>query len=80
MGEGGATKHCESIMLIMLEMGLTTPPFGMILFVVKGIAPDEVTMMDVYRAGFPFLMCDLLVVILLLAFPGLVLWLPGLMN
>ena len=69
-----------AIMLLMLEMGITTPPFGMILFVVKGVAPPDVTMMDVYKAGFPFLMCDLIVVILLLAFPGLALWLPGLMG
>ncbi len=69
-----------AIMLLMLEMGITTPPFGMILFVVKGIAPPDVTMMDVYKAGFPFLMCDLVVVILLLAFPGFALWLPGLMH
>ena len=69
-----------AIMLLMLEMGITTPPFGMILFVVKGVAPPGVTMMDVYKAGFPFLMCDLIVVILLLAFPGLCLWLPGLMQ
>jgi tripartite ATP-independent transporter DctM subunit len=69
-----------AIMLIMLEMGITTPPFGMILFVVKGVAPPDVTMMDVYKAGFPFLMCDLIVVMLLLAFPALALWLPGLMG
>lgn len=69
-----------AIMLLMLEMGVTTPPFGMILFVVKGLAPDDVSMMDVYKAGFPFLMCDLIVVILLLAFPEFSLWLPSLMN
>ena len=69
-----------AIMLLMLEMGITTPPFGMILFVVKGVAPPDVTMMDVYKAGFPFLMCDLIVVILLLVFPALALWLPGLMG
>lgn len=69
-----------AIMLLTLEMGITTPPFGMILFVVKGVAPPNVTMMDVYKAGFPFLMCDLVVIILLLAFPGLTLWLPALMG
>lgn len=68
------------IMLLVLEMGLTTPPFGMILFVVKGIAPPHYTMMDVYKAGFPFLVCDLIVVIILLAFPSTVLWLPSLMK
>jgi len=69
-----------AIMLLSLEMGITTPPFGLVLFVVKGVAPKYVTMMDVYKAGIPFLLCDLVVIILLLAFPALALWLPGLMN
>ncbi len=69
-----------AIMLLSLEMGITTPPFGLVLFVVKGVAPKYVTMMDVYKAGIPFLLCDLVVIILLLAFPALALWLPGLMS
>ena len=69
-----------AIMLLSLEMGITTPPFGLVLFVVKGVAPKYVTMMDVYKAGIPFLMCDLVVIILLLAFPALALWLPALMG
>ena len=69
-----------AIMLLSLEMGITTPPFGLVLFVVKGVAPKYVTMMDVYKAGIPFLLCDLMVIILLLVFPALALWLPGLMN
>jgi len=69
-----------AIMLLSLEMGITTPPFGMILFIVKGVAPGNVTMLDVYKAGIPFLVCDLLVMILLLFFPVLALWLPGLMQ
>ena len=69
-----------AIMLLSLEMGITTSPFGLVLFVVKGVAPKYATMMDVYKAGIPFLLCDLVVIILLLAFPALALWLPGLMN
>jgi len=69
-----------AIMLLSLEMGITTPPFGLVLFVVKGVAPKYVTMMDVYKAGIPFLLCDLVVIILLLVFPALALWLPGLMS
>jgi tripartite ATP-independent transporter DctM subunit len=69
-----------AIMLLSLEMGITTPPFGLVLFVVKGVAPKYVTMMDVYKAGIPFLLCDLVVIILLLAFPALALWLPALMG
>ncbi len=69
-----------AMMLLTLEMGITTPPFGMILFVVKGVAPPGVTMMDVYKAGIPFLLCDLVVLLLLLAFPSLTLWLPSLAH
>jgi tripartite ATP-independent transporter DctM subunit len=69
-----------AVMLLALEMGVTTPPFGLVLFIVKGVSPPTVTMMDIYKAGLPFLVCDLIVMILLLAFPGLALWLPSLMK
>lgn len=69
-----------AMMLLTIEMGLTTPPFGLILFVVKGLAPEGVTMIDVYKAGIPFLLCDLIVLVILLAFPQVALWLPGLMH
>ncbi len=67
------------IMLINLEMALTTPPFGLLLFVMKGVAPSDTKMIDIYKAGYPFLMCDLLTLILCMLFPALVLWLPGMM-
>ena len=69
-----------AMMLLTIEMGLTTPPFGLILFVVRGLAPKGVTMMDVYKAGIPFLLCDLFVLVILFAFPQVALWLPGLMH
>ncbi len=66
--------------LLAIEMGQTTPPFGMILFVMKGVAPSGTTMGDIYRAGLPFLACDLLLVMLMLSFPPIVLWLPNTMR
>jgi len=68
------------IMLLNIEMAVTTPPFGLTLFVMKGLAPRGTTMGDVYRAGLPFLGCDAVVMALMLAFPTVVLWLPGLMR
>jgi tripartite ATP-independent transporter DctM subunit len=68
------------IMLLNMEMAMTSPPFGLSLFVMKGVAPSDTTMGDVYRAGIPFLGCDLLVMILMLSFPQIVLWLPGMMR
>ncbi|MFH1490585.1 MAG: TRAP transporter large permease subunit [Pseudomonadota bacterium] len=67
------------IFLLNIEMASTSPPFGMSLFVMKGVAPKDTTMSDIYMAALPFLGCDLVVMILLLVFPSLALWLPGLM-
>jgi tripartite ATP-independent transporter DctM subunit len=69
-----------AIMLLNMEMATTSPPFGLLLFVMKGVAPKGTTMGDIYRAAFPFLGCDLIAMILIMAFPSLVLWLPGLMK
>ncbi len=67
------------VMLINLEMATTTPPFGMLLFVMKGVAPAGTTMGDIYKAGIPFLLCDLITILLVMAFPILALWLPSIM-
>jgi len=69
-----------TIMLINMEMATTTPPFGLVLFVMKGVAPSDTTMTDIYKAGFPFLVCDAVAMGLLMAFPALALYLPGLMS
>jgi tripartite ATP-independent transporter DctM subunit len=66
------------LMLLNMEMALTTPPFGLNLFVMKGIAPPGVTMKDIITAGLPFLLCDLLAMIIIIAYPPVALWLPGL--
>lgn len=69
-----------AIYLLNIEMSLTTPPFGLNLFVMKGVAPPDTTMRDIYLAGLPFLVCDAIVMALLIAFPSIVLWLPSLMH
>jgi len=67
------------LMLIDLEIALTTPPFGVLLFIMKGVAPKGTTMGDIYRAVFPFVTCDSFAVFLVMLFPALATWLPGLM-
>jgi tripartite ATP-independent transporter DctM subunit len=67
------------LMLLNLEMAMSTPPFGMLLFVMKGSAPKGTTLGEICLAAAPFLVCDLIVMIILIAFPNLVLFLPGLM-
>ncbi|MDP2930921.1 MAG: TRAP transporter large permease subunit [Chloroflexota bacterium] len=66
--------------LLNMEMGGTTPPFGLYLFVMKGIAPPGVTLEDCIRAAFPYLICDFCVLMLILVLPPVALWLPGLMT
>lgn len=68
------------IFLLNIEMAGTSPPFGLCLFVMKGVAPQGTTIGDIYRAALPFLGCDLIVMILLLSFPNLALWLPEVMH
>ena len=65
--------------LIMLgvEMGGTTPPFGCVLFVMKGVGPPDTKIEDCYRAALPFLGTDLIVMVLLFVFPVIALWLPS---
>ena len=65
------------IMLLSLEISFTTPPFGLLLFVMKGVAPPGTTMREIYSSAFPFIFCSLLLVALLVGFPGLALWLPS---
>jgi len=65
------------IMLLALEIGYTTPPFGLLLFVMKGVAPPGTTMRDIYLAGMPFIACVVALIGLIIAFPPLATWLPS---
>jgi tripartite ATP-independent transporter DctM subunit len=67
------------VMLLNMEMAMTSPPFGLSLFVMKGVSPEGVNLRDIYTAAIPFLLCDLVGMALIMIFPALVLWLPSLM-
>jgi len=67
------------LMLLALEMSLTTPPFGLLLFVMMGVAPPGTRFGDVVRAAVPYLVCNLLLAALIVAFPAIALWLPDLL-
>ena len=62
------------MMLIALDIAFTSPPFGLLLFVMKGITSEDITMMDIYRAAVPFIACNLFTLALILAFPRIVLF------
>lgn len=66
------------LMLVVVEIGMITPPFGMNLFVVKAIAP-EIRISTVMRGVAPFILADFVKIFLLVAFPALALWLPSTM-
>jgi tripartite ATP-independent transporter DctM subunit len=66
------------IMLLALEVGYTTPPFGLLLFVMKGVAPPGTTMREIYLAAAPFIGCVLLLIAIIIAFPPIATWLPSL--
>ena len=63
--------------LITIEMAGTTPPFGLLLYVMLGVAPKGTTLFDVAKAAFPFLVCDTILILILIAWPNLALWLPN---
>lgn len=64
------------LLLINVEVGTISPPFGMTLFVMKGVAPPDTTTKDVYKAAIWFCFLDMIVLGLCMVFPRLVLWLP----
>ncbi|MDB4444204.1 TRAP transporter large permease [bacterium] len=66
------------LFLLNIEMDQSTPPFGLLLFVMKGVAPKGTTMGEIWRAGIPFLACDAICMVLIMCFPVLALWLPNL--
>ena len=68
------------IMLLALEIGYTTPPFGLLLFVMKGVAPAGTSMRDIYLAALPFIGCVLLLIVLIIVFPPIATWLPRLAD
>ena len=63
--------------LITIEMAGITPPFGLLLYVMLGVAPKGTTLIDVAKAAFPFLVCDAILILILVAWPNLALWLPN---
>lgn len=68
------------VYLLTMEIGLLTPPFGLLLFVMRGVAPPEIRMRQIYAAVTPFLLIKLFVLGLIVWVPELGTWLPGLMG
>jgi tripartite ATP-independent transporter DctM subunit len=65
------------LMIINILIAVQTPPYGFALFYIKGIAPSDVTMGEIYKSVTPFILLNLLVLIICMIFPEIILWLPN---
>lgn len=61
-----------------LQTSFLTPPFGFALFYLKGVSPPEISTPCIYRGIIPFVLLQLLTLVLVITFPALVTWLPSL--
>jgi len=68
------------VMLVMLEVSFITPPFGLLLFVMRGLAPPGTTTATIYRAVLPYFLLHMVAVALILAFPFIATGLPKFMT
>ncbi len=65
------------LMILNILIAVQTPPYGFALFYLKGIAPAGIGMGEIYRSVTPFVMINVMVLILCMVFPEIVLWLPN---
>ena len=64
------------LMAVNLQTSFLTPPFGFALFYMKGVAPPQVRLSQIYRGIVPFVILQLIGLGLVMAFPGIAMWLP----
>jgi tripartite ATP-independent transporter DctM subunit len=67
------------LFLICMQLGLLTPPFGMLLFTMKSVAPRSITMGQVCGAVTPYVILGLIMLLLVALIPALATWLPALL-
>ncbi|MFO7644274.1 MAG: TRAP transporter large permease subunit [Desulfosarcina sp.] len=67
------------LFILNMQMAYLTPPFGFVLFYMKGVVPPHISMGDIYRSVWPFVLLQALGLILVMLFPKIALWLPSLM-
>lgn len=65
--------------LLNMQMAYLTPPFGYCLFMMKAVAPPDITMMDIYRSTTPFVIIQAIGLAICMIFPEIVLWLPNML-
>jgi tripartite ATP-independent transporter DctM subunit len=68
------------LFLLCMQIGLLSPPFGLLLFAMKGVAPPHITMNQVFQAVMPYMYFGILIMLLVFFFPPLATWLPSLLT
>jgi tripartite ATP-independent transporter DctM subunit len=67
------------LFIINMEMSYLTPPFGLNLFYLKALVPENITMVDIIRSCLPFILIQAIGLIIVMIFPQIVLWLPSIL-
>lgn len=67
------------ITIKLSEIAQVTPPVGLNVFALKGVAGESVSFADIYKGIWPYVICDLIVLVFLILFPDICLWLPNLL-
>jgi tripartite ATP-independent transporter DctM subunit len=65
---------------MVMQVGYLSPPFGQAAFYLKSVAPPEISLDLIYRAMLPFIGLQIIGLIIVLSFPGVAMWLPGLLR
>jgi TRAP-type mannitol/chloroaromatic compound transport system permease large subunit len=68
------------VTVLAVEIGLLTPPFGLLLFVMRGVAPPEIGMKTIYAAIMPYVAIKLVVLGAIVWQPAIATWLPSLLR
>ncbi len=68
------------LFILNMQMAYLTPPFGFVLFYMKGVVPEGITMGDIYRSVGPFIFLQAIGLIIVMLFPQICLWLPAMMG
>src|SRR5712671_4074213 len=66
--------------LICMQLGLLLPPHGLLLMTMRGVAPPQVTMADIFRAVVPYVVLSLILLAVIAMFPAIATWLPALLG
>lgn len=74
---GYDTLWASMMIIVLLQTSFLTPPFAYALFYLKGVAPEGVTTPEIYKGIIPFIIIILIVMALMVPFPGIATWLPN---